>query len=281
MKMKNVKFFSIVEVFCVLFIIGVLASFVSPYASRARESAYRVDCANNLNQIGKTLINYAVFNRNYIADYNWIADESMRDSYLCPKDDSPTIMDFNNGKGSIFYNVHTSYGINLSAYGKKVTNADGDMVVAFDAVDLTDAGYQPPDNGPGSGNNGNNGNNGGGNNGHGNNEDGVDSSNPGKSPKHGEDTSDEDDEIRDNGRQWSEEYGTYGGSTPGSSYPEVFGNMHPNDANRWYYQNLKFRHLDTACQLLLDGSVLIVKKPSDISNVIYRYDPDYDYQFTY
>jgi hypothetical protein len=206
----------------------------------------------------------------------------MRDSYLCPKDSNPTVMDYWDSKGGKIEDVETSYGFNLSAYGKKSTRSKDNLVVSFDANDLADSDYTPADGDDGSGDDGDGGNkNGKGNNGHGNNEDGVDSSNPGKS-KQGEDTSDEDDEIKDNGnKNWSEEYGTYGSSTEGSEYPEEFGDMHPNDANRWYYQNLNFRHLDTACQLMLDGSVIIIKKPSGMSNVIYRYDSDYNYQFDY
>jgi prepilin-type N-terminal cleavage/methylation domain-containing protein len=286
MKCKKI---TLVEVMIVIAIIGVLASIIFASYSRAREYAYTTQCAGNLKQIGTTLQVFSSSNRNIIADYNWMHNEGIRDNYLCPKDDDPELLDHYNHKGDKFDDVKTSYGFNLSAYGKKSTRAGGNLVISFDSHNLRGYEYTPDEDGNDSSADGDgyNGNDKNGNNGHGNNEDGVDSSNPGNGnggPNGELDQSGNiDDEIKDGkDKKTSEDYGevgAYGSYSSTSGTPEIFSGIHPNDAQRWYYNNLNYRHLDKALQLMMDGSVVIIKNPYSLDKLIYKYDPQYNYSF--
>lgn len=234
--------FTILELMIVVAVVAILTTLIAPYLSRAYEVAYRFECANNLANRGQTFNAYMVETNGKMPYYNWMQNSGMREVYHCPKDDNPNILDFYDNEDNLIDDVQYSYGYNLSCSGGSVMSVDspGNFVMSFDAGDLYSYSL---DSGTGRNRNGNNG--------HGNNEDGVDSSNPGNSPRHGNDSDPNvDDEIRERHSYASNE-----------DWSLDIGSITPEDTSNWYYNNLKFRHLESACHLMLDGSVKIRYTP--------------------
>jgi prepilin-type N-terminal cleavage/methylation domain-containing protein/prepilin-type processing-associated H-X9-DG protein len=99
--------FTLIELLVVIAIIAILAAILFPVFARARQSAYRIACVSNMNQIGKAIMMY-VQDYNYTYPYGrWKVDEPIPDStkvwpywvdryikdkevHLCPAKSRPT-----------------------------------------------------------------------------------------------------------------------------------------------------------------------------------------------
>ena len=175
--------------------------------------------------------------------YDWMLEEGMRDVYRCPKDDDPKVMDFYDNDGELISSVDYSYGFNLSSGDTNILRVDNpsEFTTSFDAGDLYDYYIKAHVKS---------------NSGFGNNEDGNDTDNKGaKTIDYG---------TEDTTEMKTADASTYGGS----KWAADIGGVAPTDTDNWYYQNLYFRHLDTACHLFLDGSVKVEHSALGLENLL-------------
>lgn len=99
--MKKAKKFTLIELLVVVAIIGILSAMLLPVLGKARESARRITCTNNLKQMGAAFQMYAGDNDGQIPQ-SWTVgvNDYLAPDYLdanvfqCPSVTTPSVSDY-------------------------------------------------------------------------------------------------------------------------------------------------------------------------------------------
>lgn len=144
-KPLTVKAFTLIELLITIAIIAILAAMLLPTLSRARDTAKRISCVNNLKQLGASFMMYvdaseAYFPPYYSVDHTWSKTLNFSDVLpswsilMCPsKNNHHTKVYFQNkvGKSESSY---PDYGYNHMHIGSSIRYGNGNVPAKINQI---------------------------------------------------------------------------------------------------------------------------------------------------